>query len=77
MNRTRVRLAGFAAVLAVLFGVGAAAGAQFPTDEPAHAPTHDDPTPVDPSNDTDPEMDHEMGRSGPDPGAGVESGVAS
>ena len=62
MNRTRVRLAGFAAVLAVLFGVGAAAGAQFPTDEPAHAPTHDDPTQVDPSD----EMDHEMG---------VESGV--
>ena len=41
MNRTRLRLAGFAVALAVLFGGGYAVGAQFPVDdEPAHEMDH-------------------------------------
>lgn len=45
MNRTRLRLAGFAIALAVLFGGGYAVGAQFPVDDaPSHEMDHDDGT---------------------------------
>ncbi len=41
MTRLRLRLAGFAVVLAGLFGGGYAVGAQFPTDdEPAREMDH-------------------------------------
>jgi hypothetical protein len=42
-TRTRLRVAGFAVALAVLFGGGYAVGAQFPVDgTPAHEMDHDD-----------------------------------
>ncbi|MFN8023949.1 MAG: hypothetical protein U0Q03_20625 [Acidimicrobiales bacterium] len=43
MDRTRRRLAGFAAALAVLFASGWLVGAQFPTDDdPTDHPAHDE-----------------------------------
>ena len=43
MTRTRLRLAGFAVALAVLFGGGYAVGAQFPVDDaPSHEMDHDE-----------------------------------
>lgn len=60
MNRTRARLAGFAAVLGVVFVGGWAVGAQFPTDQGSDHPAHTE-TPADDHlmvPGTDPGMDH-------------------
>lgn len=51
MTRTRLRLAGFAVALAVLFGGGYAVGAQFPVDDaPSHEMDHTDSAHTDPTH---------------------------
>ncbi len=50
MDRTRARLAGFVAVLGLVFVGGWAVGAQFPTDPGSDHPVH--------SETTGPGMDH-------------------
>lgn len=42
MSRMRRRLAGFAALLAVLFAAGYAVGEQFPVDDRDDSEQHDD-----------------------------------
>lgn len=59
MDRTRARLAGFVAVLGVVFAGGWAVGAQFPTDQGSDHPAHTETPADDVTNPgADPGMDH-------------------